>query len=209
MNASGGIRLPVLVSQGHQGGFTLIELIVVLLVITVLAGAVAPALVTPAPAKTDMEEAVNRFDTLFRLARDSAVRSASSVIVVLDSISGLVWFDAPGSPSAVSSSAVATAISGQATTIEAGNRVQTGRTFGGLSTLGSGFGAPGAGIAVPADALALALPDGITIEYLLTRSFFTFMPAGSATGDSLRLRSTTGQTCLITIDPWSGHVRVR
>jgi len=209
VKTSDGIFLPVPIGRGHQSGFTLIELIVVLLIITVLAGAVAPALVAPSPAKTDMEEAVNRFDTIFRLARDSAVRSASPVTVVLDSISGLVWFKAPGNPSAVSSSAVATAISGQPVTIEAGNHDQTGDTFRGLSTLGSGFGAPGAGIAVPEEAQALVLPEGIKIEYLLTRSFFTFAPGGSATGDSLRLHSATGESCLITIDPWSGHVRVR
>ncbi len=204
MSGSGGIGLPVRINRGRQGGFTLIELIVVLLIISVLAGSVAPALFRPPPVTTGMEEAVNRFDTLFRLARDSAVRTARPVTVVLDSISGLLWLEEPGTPSDASSSAS----TGPGGIPDSGVVARVEGAFGGGSTLGQGLAAPGAVMQAPAGAQAFALPEGIRIDYLLPRTLFTFTPGGTAIGDSLRLVSMTGQNCLITVDTWNGHVRV-
>jgi prepilin-type N-terminal cleavage/methylation domain-containing protein len=200
-----GIERPVRAGLRDRSGFTLIELIVVLLILSVVAGVTVPALFTPPPAVTEMEEAVGRLDTLFRLARDSAVRSASTVTVVMDSISGLVWFDLPGTSTDESPDADATA--GLSTTAETPFRPRTGDILGGGSTLGRGLGDPGATLQATTDAQPLTLPEGIRIEYFHLRSRFTFTPGGSAMADSLRLRSTLGQTCLITIDPWSGRVR--
>ena|GEM_PF-1286127 len=205
MSGPGGINHAVRIDRGSQGGFTLIELVVVLVIISVMAGVAAPALIAPRSAITDLEEAVNRFDVLFRLARESAVRSARPVTVVVDSISGMVWFDSSANQSGGPLSSTAT--TGQISTVDIG--VQIEGAFGGGSTLGQGLGDPGAGARVPDGAQSLTLPDGITIEYLMHRSLFTFTANGSAVGDSLRLRSFTGETCLITVDPWRGHVRVR
>ncbi len=207
MNTPAGISLPDRIGRGSQGGFTLIELIVVLLIFAVLAGVTAPALFAPHRAVTGMEEAVGRFDALFRLARDSAVRSARPVTIVMDSISGLVWFDVPGGYSGGIPQGYPS--SGGNTTPDVGIRSFAGGALGGGSSLGQGLGAPGAGVVVPADAQPLTLPEGIRVTYFHLRSLFTFTPAGSAMGDSLLLRSDIGQQCLVTIDPWSGRVRVR
>ncbi len=154
-----GIRPLLRFEPPRAGGFTLIEVVVVLVVITVLAATVAPALVRPAPELTDLEAGVDRFEILFRQARDSAVRSARPVTIVLDSVSGQLWFD------------------------------ETGQ--------------------VPDSTLGFTMPDGVRIAYLLPRTLFTFTPAGSAVGDSLKLVSNSGETCLVTVDPWNGNVRVR
>jgi len=145
-------------SRSHPGGFTLIEVVVVLVVITVLAATVTPALVRTAPETTGLEAAVSRFETLFRQARDSAVRTARPVTIVLDSLSGRMW-------------------------IESGEQA-----------------ADSTGV--------LEMPDGIRIVYLLPRTLFTFSPSGSAVGDSLKLMTGTGQTCLLTVDPWNGNARL-
>jgi prepilin-type N-terminal cleavage/methylation domain-containing protein len=205
MSTPAGIERPFRVGLRNRSGFTLIELIVVLLILSVVAGVTVPALFAPPRAVTGMEEAVDRLDNLFRLARDSAVRSASPVTVVMDSISGLVWFEVPGESSEGSTDADATV--GRSATAEAGLRPRTGDILGGGSTLGRGLGDPGAAIRASTGAQAITLPEGIRIEYFHLRSLFTFTPGGSAMADSLRLRSTLGQTCLITIDPWSGRVR--
>ena len=205
MSRPDSIRRTLRNRSGNRDGFTLIEVIVVLLVISVLAATVAPALVRPAPQVTAMEEAVNRFETLFSQARDAAVRSARAVAVVLDSITGLAWIDAPGQTSSETPS-MATGPEASAGT---GTPALFGNTFGSGSTLGQEHGIPGADERVPAGAVSFDLPDGIDIVYLMPRTRFTFAPAGSAVGDSLRLVSRTGQTCQITVDPWNGNVRVR
>ncbi len=73
-------------------GFTLIEILVSLLILAVMGAVVAPALLQEREPP-DMVDAEGRLDALFRMARDSAVRTGTPVTVVLDSVSGLVWLD--------------------------------------------------------------------------------------------------------------------
>lgn len=195
-----------------SGGFTLIELIVTLTIIAVLAGVAAPAFLAPPPPATGMEEAAGRFEALFRLARDEAVRTARAVTVVFDSTSGMVWFDVPAaSPDRFAAAGTTTGgwTTGGRATDGGGFPRTTGGAFGGGSTLGRGLQEPGAGSRVPADAQSLTLPAGIRVESFQARSLFTFTPGGSAIGDSLALRTSTGQRIVISVDPWSGRVRVR
>jgi prepilin-type N-terminal cleavage/methylation domain-containing protein len=207
VRAPPGIRRAIRVIRGNGGGFTLIELIVVLLIFSVLVAVTAPALFAPPPAAAVMEEAVGRFDALFRLAREAAVRSARPVTVVVDSVSGRVWFTVPADqPGRVRQGYPAP---GGNATPDIDSDPLAGGAFGGGSTLGQRLGAPGAGLVVPPEAQPLALPEGIKITYFRLRTLFTFAPGGSATGDSLLLYADTGQNCLITIDPWSGRVQVR
>ena len=73
-----------------RGGFTLIEVVVVLLIL-----AVATAVTVPAfrgdPVEDDITAAVRTLDNLFGLARDSAIRSGRDVTVVIDSTTSHVW----------------------------------------------------------------------------------------------------------------------
>jgi prepilin-type N-terminal cleavage/methylation domain-containing protein len=76
-------------------GFTLIEMVVVLLVLSAVAAITVPAFLD-APVEDDMTVATRRVDLLFRLARDSAARGGKRVTVVIDSATSRVWFDVPG-----------------------------------------------------------------------------------------------------------------
>jgi prepilin-type N-terminal cleavage/methylation domain-containing protein len=182
-------------------GFTLIEITVALLILTVMAAVAAPALLSrrvPPP----METAQGQLEALFRMARDSAVRSATPVTVVVDSASGRVWLDArtpmaaqlPVEPEASSAGAP---------------RLRAEGAFGGGSTLGIGLSQPGAPGRVPAQGESLELPGSVRMQLFQTRSLFTFAPNGAALGDSIRLQAATGEVRLITVDPWSGRARAR
>jgi prepilin-type N-terminal cleavage/methylation domain-containing protein len=200
--------------SGSAGaGFTLIELVVSLLIVALMAAVAAPAFLSER-APPDLDEAEGRIEALFRLARDSAVRSATPVSVVLDSASALVWLDAhtrradelppedglatggepQGSPSVAPDGSI---------------RLRTEGAFGGGSTLGVGLGEPGVTLRTPTNGESLELPASVTLELFEARSRFTFSPNGSVRGDSLVLRAASGETRTITLDPWSGHVRVR
>lgn len=76
-------------------GFTLIEMVVVLLVLSAMAAMTLPAFLD-APVEDEMTIATRRMEALFRLARDSAARGGKRVTVVIDSASGRVWLDVPG-----------------------------------------------------------------------------------------------------------------
>jgi prepilin-type N-terminal cleavage/methylation domain-containing protein len=184
-------------------GFTLIELTVALLILTVMAAVAAPALLNRRE-RPAMDDAQGRLEALFRMARDSAVRTATPVTVVLDSASGLVWFD------------VRTRMAAEVTTAQPvgalpGAGLSSGGSFGGGSTLGIGLGAPGGTLGrTPANGESLDIPASVRMQLFQTRTHFTFAPNGGALGDSIRLESSqTGEVRLITVDPWTGRARIR
>ena len=72
-------------------GFTLIELVVVLLLIALATAVTVPAFLHEDPPQADMDAAEQRVSLLFRLARDSAVHSGAPVTVFLDSITATAW----------------------------------------------------------------------------------------------------------------------
>ena len=78
--------------RGTHCGFTLIELVTALFILS-LAVAVAVPAYRSLGEVDDLTQATRRVETLFRLARDSAIRSGLPVTVVIDSIDGLVWID--------------------------------------------------------------------------------------------------------------------
>src|SRR5690606_945434 len=79
---------------GPRRGFTLVELVVAFVVLAVMAAMAAPAFLASPRPPAALDDAQGRLQALFRLARDSAVRSATPVTVVIDSASGRVWLDA-------------------------------------------------------------------------------------------------------------------
>ena len=89
--------------RGWVRGFTLIELIVALLILSVVAAVSVPAFLSD-PDLSDLDYATERIETLLYLARDSALNSAFPVALVIDSVSGLVWLTASegaGEPAAL------------------------------------------------------------------------------------------------------------
>lgn len=177
-------------------GWTLIEVVVVLLVLVLGAAVALPAYRSLAGTGAgDIDDATRRLETLFRLARDSAVRAGTSVTVIIDSAGGRVWLDALTSAGAedweppVTSSRMA------------GVRPATSRP---RSTGPS----RAAGEETRAADAYLDLPVGVRLELPRARASFTFAPGGQFSGDSVVLRSGL-ETRTITLDPWTGDVRVR
>jgi len=87
-------RPPVASRPGNRRGFTLIEMVMVLLVLSAMAAVTVPSLLE-APRDDDMTTATRRIEALFRLARDSAARGGQRINVVIDSAKSRVWLDAP------------------------------------------------------------------------------------------------------------------
>lgn len=81
-----GVRARV----GLRPGFTLIEVVVVLLIMTVATALTVPAFLAE-PEEDDMTRVVRQLDALFGLARDSAVRGGMPVTVMIDSATSHVW----------------------------------------------------------------------------------------------------------------------
>jgi len=77
------------VSQ-RRGGFTLIELIVVLAVLAVTTGLAVPAF-RKWVEEDDITTATRQIESLFRIARDSAIRSGVAMTVAIDSATSRVW----------------------------------------------------------------------------------------------------------------------
>jgi general secretion pathway protein H len=73
-----------------RGGFTLVEMVVVLLILAVATAVTVPALRQP-PVEDDFTIALKQVDDMFRFARDSAVRGRVPVTIAIDSVTGNVW----------------------------------------------------------------------------------------------------------------------
>jgi hypothetical protein len=147
------------------------------------------------------------------MARDSAVRTATPVTVVLDSASGLVWLDARTRLAAelppVEDAGRAGREGPSGVASDGSIRLRTEGAFGGGSTLGLGIAGVGRGLRGPANGESLELPGGVTLGLYQARTRFTFSANGSVIGDSLMLRGRNNEERLITLDPWNGRVRVR
>lgn len=83
-------RTPLRMSARRRG-FTLVELVVVLLLIAVATAVTAPAFLDEEPRLDDIDAATQRVSLLFRLARDSAVHAGTPVTVSIDSITHTAW----------------------------------------------------------------------------------------------------------------------
>jgi prepilin-type N-terminal cleavage/methylation domain-containing protein len=171
-------------------GFTLIELIAVF-------GILAFASMIAIPAfrawyeEDDVTSATRRIEALFRVARDSAVRSGATVTVVIDSVSGLVWLDVPTAPHLDSVYA------------QPGSRTPPNRSVTASSV--SWRGSASADHVVKGE--SLELPATITLEIASARARFEFAPSGAAFADTLKLRWTLGERTF-TLNRWTGDVIV-
>ena len=84
------VVIPIRAQRRVRGGFTLIELVVVLLLVAVATAVTVPAFLAE-PEREDLDIATQRIDLLLRLARDSAVHIGMPVTVSIDSVSGTAW----------------------------------------------------------------------------------------------------------------------
>jgi prepilin-type N-terminal cleavage/methylation domain-containing protein len=86
--------------SGNHPGFTLVELVVVMVILAVMITLAIPAFRSWVD-EDDMTVATRRVEALFRLARDSAVRSGTPIDVLIDSASSRVWLVSVGLDSAL------------------------------------------------------------------------------------------------------------
>jgi type II secretion system protein H len=185
--ASDGLRRAVRRSSrmpGPRQGFTLIEVVVVLLILGVIASITVPAFLPPR-ADDELTEATARIEALFRFARDSAARSGIPVVVVIDSSTADAWVY----PERQAHDGVGAATSPSRT---------PPRAPGALQRRDLARGAAGE---------SLELPPGVVLELSQARARFLFRPAGATYGDSVVIRHGAAVR-LITIDPWTGHAVV-
>lgn len=166
-----------------RAGFTLIEMVVVLLILGALAAAAVPALRAGMAADDDLTAAARTLEAVFRLARDSAARGGAPVTVVIDSATHRVWFVVPPRPGSVEDDELA----------PAPQQMERSSTLRRATTEAFDPGAP------------LELPRSVRLELTRARASFTITPHGLALGDSLRLRSGAG-AILLTLDPWTADV---
>jgi prepilin-type N-terminal cleavage/methylation domain-containing protein len=78
----------------RRGGLTVIEMVVVIALIGIMAGVVAPSIVS-SPGTMTSESAVDRVDGLLQVAREKAIDRARRVNVVIDPATGQFWLDFP------------------------------------------------------------------------------------------------------------------
>ncbi len=140
----------------------------------------------------ELTKASRRVQTLFRLARDSAISSGLPVTVVIDSVSELVWIDTPKRIQLGSQS-------GSEAPISLFDEVTGGAN---LALLG---GEEVLEALIPGE--PLGLPDGVRMELPRARARFTFEPTGAALADTLLLTGVFGIRA-VTIDAWTGDVRI-
>jgi prepilin-type N-terminal cleavage/methylation domain-containing protein len=138
-------------------GFTLMEVLVVLIILTLIAGATVPAIMGERRPDDDLTTAARQVEQLFRLARDSAIRSGGAVTVMMDSATSLVWMLTEAAPPTAESD----------------------ETEG--PTALPGLGAP------TSAGTALELPPSVRVLLGTTRARFTFLPTGATLADSLVL----------------------
>jgi type II secretion system protein H len=166
-------------SRAGRAGFTLVEIIVVLVIIAVATAFTLPAFLEPR-AEDDMTAAARRIDALFRLARDSAVRGGVPITVAIDSATGVVWLVPERIATAAAHSAPGSRLTAPTTAIRSVRR-----------------DAADAGE-------SLDLRPSVRLELSAARAGFLFTPGGAAFGDTLVLRTAT-RSLTITLDPWTGH----
>jgi prepilin-type N-terminal cleavage/methylation domain-containing protein len=171
-------------------GFTLVEMLVTLIILTIAAAVAAPAFRT-LYEEDPLTKAEHRLEALFRIARDSAIRGGQPVTVVIDSLSGLVWLDAPpfaGAADSTHEAALeerAAGIGGHRAPGISGSRLREAAEGG----------------------TSLDLPGGVRLELLRARARFLFAPTGSAFPDTVWLRNSV-VTRGVTLDPWTGDAIV-
>lgn len=174
-----------------RAGITLLELVMALTIIALAVAVAVPAFLS-LTRQDDLTRATQRVQTLFRLARDSAISSGLPVTVVIDSVSELVWIDTP-------------------TRIRLGSLAEVqepvslfDRQMGGeeLALLG---GSAILEALVPGQ--PIGLPPSVRMELPRARTRFTFEPTGAALADTLLLTGPFG-TRAVTVDAWTGDVRV-
>jgi len=173
-------------------GITLLELVAALLIISLAVAVAVPAFLGLGRTD-DLTAATRRVETLFRLARDSAISSGASVTVVIDSVTGLVWVDTP----------LRIRLGSQAPAQAPASLFDDEDPAGNLALLGGA-----AALEALKPGQPLGLPQGIGMELPRARSRFTFEPSGAALADTLLLTGSFGVRA-VTIDPWTGDVRVR
>ena len=173
-------------------GFTLIELVTALLILSLAVAVAVPAFRSLGEAD-DLTVATRRVETLFRLARDSAIRSGLPITVVIDSVDGLVWIDTRESLGLGSAEVrEALAYPDYAPEPSMLGRLGQGQDDDELLEPGSPIG----------------LPRTVRMELPRARARFTFEPTGAALADTLLLTSSS-ETRAISVDPWTGDMRVR
>ena len=117
---------------GNQKGFTLVEVIVVLIILAAMAALAVPAF-RRVVQEDDMTVATRQLEALFKLARDSAIKSGMPVTVWIDSVSSGVWLVGPAQDTAsVAAAATATtglrAVPGEPLDLPAAVRIELTRT---------------------------------------------------------------------------------
>ena len=177
--------------ERRRRGITLLELIMALTIIALAVGIAVPAFLGLGQ-RDELTMATQRIQTLFRLARDSAISSGLPVTVVVDSISELVWIDTPRRIQLGSQAEIQAPVSLFAEEVESVD----------LALLG---GAAALEDLVPGE--PIGLPQGVRMELPRARARFTFEPSGAALADTLLLTGSFG-TRAVTIDAWTGDVRI-
>ena len=174
-----------------RAGITLLELVMALTIISLAVAVAVPAFLSLG-RRDELTQATQRVQTLFRLARDSAISSGLAVTVVIDSVSELVWIDTPKRIN----------LGSQAWPEAPASLFDDVADGADLALLG------GDGVLealVPGE--AMGLPEGVRMELPRARARFTFEPTGAALADTLLLTGPFG-TRVVTIDAWTGDVRV-
>ena len=177
--------------RSARAGITLLELVMALTIISLAVAVAVPAFLSLG-RQDELTKASRRVQTLFRLARDSAISSGLPVTVVIDSVSGLVWIDTPKRIQLGSQS-------GSEAPVSLFDEVTGGAN---LALLG---GEEVLKALIPGE--PLGLPDGVRMELPRARARFTFEPTGAALADTLLLTGVFGIRA-VTIDAWTGDVRI-
>jgi prepilin-type N-terminal cleavage/methylation domain-containing protein len=169
----------------RRAGFTLIEIVVVLLILAVATAITVPAFLEPRQ-DDEVTDATRRIEALFRFARDSAARSGLPIVVAIDSATAEAWVY----PERQDGDDAALPMSPVTTRLRAPGALQR------RDALHAGAGE------------SLELPPGVALTLSKARAQFVFRAAGATFGDSLLLRHGM-HVVLVTVDPWSGHAIVQ